>query len=325
METCSICSKTFKNSLALSGHSRWHKTTIYKEPIFDYSVSCIFTKKKMHITRWEDYQNRVRNCQCCKKLFEKIGNTSGLFCSKSCSATENNKKREPVSDKQKQKTSNALKTYFDNHGGRQWSTTHKTKIENYKYNFISVNFSTCICGKIFLSKGKNWKPKKHCSTNCRNEALSENRIKFLQENGTSNFSTRIPGFCYKNITIDCDSKLEAAAVQYLIDVKSASHIERCESIVNFYDKHGKHHRFLPDFFVRIDYKSYIVEVKQVYRKSSYIGDYNQYFEEKKKALLKFCDEKNLEMLWLDFDYDKLFEKMYRKFLKENCVKMCGRN
>lgn len=133
--------------------------------------------------------------------------------------------------------------------------------------------------------------------------------------GTSNLSTRIEGFRYKNVTIDCDSKLEAAAVIYLVDHLGADSVERCHSIINYYDQDGGHHRFLPDFYIRIGNDRFIAEVKQVYRKASSINNYNRFFAEKRQALNEFANCKKMSSLWIDFDTAAELKKIYKDFLR----------
>lgn len=70
--------------------------------------------------------------------------------------------------------------------------------------------------------------------------------KILKGNG--NFSTKVGLFEYKGFAVECDSKLEAAAVVYLVDRCGAKRVERFRSILTFRDTDGHVHRFNPDFF-----------------------------------------------------------------------------
>jgi hypothetical protein len=118
------------------------------------------------------------------------------------------------------------------------------------------------------------------------------------------------------VIVSCDSKLEAAGVIFLVDHMGASKIDRCTSIINFKDDLNINHKFNPDFYVTTsDDRRIIVEVKQVWRQSPNINKYNRFFEEKREALINFSSSKGLESLWLDFDYDPAFQKIYRKLLK----------
>lgn len=129
-----------------------------------------------------------------------------------------------------------------------------------------------------------------------------------------NFSLKQPGFTYAGITIDCDSKLECAAVIYLVEVLGAIDIVRGTSILHYYDADGGHHRFLPDFYVRTENDRWLVEVKQVQKQSPKINLYNRYLPEKKQALADFCEQKALKSMWLDFDFDPRFRRIYRKLI-----------
>lgn len=133
------------------------------------------------------------------------------------------------------------------------------------------------------------------------------------EKGTNNFNTKQEDFSYgfvKNIKID--SKLEQAAIIYLIDVFKADKIEKYKNILNFWE--NEHHKtFNPDFYVEKEGKVFIIEVKMKCSEKS-THTYYTTIPYKKIALQKYCDEKGYEMIWLDFDYDCELKKIYRKLL-----------
>lgn len=81
MEKCIICGKVFKNKSALSGHQSIHSNSFNEK-----------TKLK-HDSFVEEYLKNQKLCKNCNKpiSFEKRNNT---FCSQSCNASFNNKKRQ---------------------------------------------------------------------------------------------------------------------------------------------------------------------------------------------------------------------------------------
>jgi hypothetical protein len=101
----------------------------------------------------------------------------------------------------------------------------------------------------------------------------------------------------------------------LIDELKASKIERFKSILSFKDKDNVNHRFNPDLFAIIDNKPYIIEIKQLWKNSITDNNYNKFFEEKKKAIKLFAEERNYNWIWLDFNYDKKFKQIYNRLLR----------
>lgn len=161
----------------------------------------------------------------------------------------------------------------------------------------------------------SWKSSaKYCHP-CRMQRHSANRAKYLQEHGTTNFAIRVAGFTYKNITIDCDSRLETAAVVYLVDVVGATSIERVRSILTYKDDDGMTRRYNPDFYVRVGGDRLVVEVKQTPARSSRQNSYNRFFPQKKKALEDFATARGMRYMWLDFEYDKRFKTLYQRMIK----------
>lgn len=165
-----------------------------------------------------------------------------------------------------------------------------------------------VCGNDFLAYNKT---KKTCSRICQNYLLSVARSNHLLKNGTDNWKTKQELFSYDFVNkIKCDSKLEKAAIIYLIDIFKATSIERFMSILNFWE--GKQHRtFNPDFFVKKNNEVYVVEVKMNWI-SNNEHDYNRTIPLKKIAIENFCKERKYNMLWLDFNYDDKFKKIYRQ-------------
>ena len=252
----------------------------------------------------------MKECEYCKKLQdESYGD--GRFCNKIC-ATDYSKQFIPEF-----KNESCLRCGCDIQVKPQCDPKYFTcqpckKIiwrENRKKNVKS----TCIiCDTIFLW----YHPRKTCSKKCARSNSSYQRVKWLKENGTSNFATRQDDFNYKIAhNISLDSILEKAAIIYLIDVFGAEKIENFNDELQFEDEHGFKHFFLTDFYMEKGNNKYIVEVKM-----PWIGScdhiYNKFIPNKKQALKEFCIDKGFEMLWLDFNYDKRFANIYTKTLSD---------
>lgn len=310
--TCPECERSFKSALALAGHKRVHSSPLYNPPKVDKRITCQHTGRRIRPHNWEAYQARLRTCQnpACSKIFENLYN-AGLYCSQSCSATVENKKRVRT-DESKQKTSESLRDFY---GSPEHKVARLSRAKEIKTKLCEILPKECPqCSKVWYVPTK-LRHQKNCSTRCANEASSIRMTNKIIGDSAGNFSLKQYGFTHEGITIDCDSKLETAGVKYLVDVMGATSIERCRSILNYKDPEGNTHRFLPDFYARIGDERYIVEVKQVWKKSAKINKYNRYFDEKRNALKDFAAAKGLKSLWLDFDYDPHFEKIYQKVLK----------
>lgn len=98
-----------------------------------------------------------------------------------------------------------------------------------------------------------------------------------------------------------------------MDVLEVDSIERYENLVNYW-MGDLHKTFNPDFWVRKGKEVILVEVEM--RWSTDIDHhYNKTIPFKRKALEAFCKKKGYKMIWLDFDYDERFAKIYRKHLR----------
>ena len=210
---------------------------------------------------------------------------SGSYCSKSCSHSR------VFSEESKQKKRDKTINF--------WKENPKIKIEK--------KTICCVCGSEFEYK---WHVKT-CSILCKNYLLSIKRQEAIQNQGTNNWKTKQEVFNYKFVeNITTDSKLEQAAIIYLVDIFKADKIEKYKNILNFWE--GQNHRtFNPDFWVIKGGEVYIVEVKMKWSDNS-THIYNRTIPYKKEALQKYCDEHKYKMIWLDFDYDQEFKKIYNK-------------
>lgn len=233
-------------------------------------------------------------CEICgKEFFEDWRKDAGQrkkpmrFCSSFCAHTRIH------SEEQKKKVSETLK---------------KTKAANPRS--LKTYFTSCaVCGEGIEYRAGRACPKT-CSSLCKNYLNSLNRQKAIQKNGA--FSTERRLFTYKHITVECDSRLEEAGVIYLVDIFGAVKIERYRNLLNFYEDEV-HRTFNPDFWVERKAEAYIVEVKMLWSKEN-DHPYNRTIPLKKMVLENFAKSKGIGSIWLDFDYDKIFKKIYRDHL-----------
>jgi hypothetical protein len=248
----------------------------------------------------------------CGTRFETNSTVSGRFCSRSCGVKYSNSVRPRKPDAEKEKISQGLKKYFALHPRPVTvrSSANNTRMKVERDSEIEIHCRECGVGF-----SASWKSvAKYCSV-CRLQRHSESRAAYLSEHGTTNFAIRVPGFQYKHVTIDCDSRLETAAVEYLVEYLGADSIERIKSILTYKDDDGVTRRYNPDFYVRIGDRRLIVEVKQTPAKSSRHNSYNRFFPQKKQALDDFARSRGFESMWLDFEFDQRFRKIYYRIIK----------
>lgn len=137
------------------------------------------------------------------------------------------------------------------------------------------------------------------STICKTQHQSNTRVATIERAGSAFHHHDTYVVEYRGFTVEVDSKLEHAAVMWLVDEWNADSISRFNSILRYWDSEV-HRRFNPDFMVTAGGKRYVVEVKLPYvshYKSSYFGT----IPFKRLALQNWCKENDFEMLWLDFE------------------------
>ena len=122
-------------------------------------------------------------CENCGKKIKIKNNefnnskTKHFFCSHSCSAEYNNKRRAPVSEEQKKKTSESLKKYYNSHTNIHIVKKNpKTRITQYKIERGKEKICK-VCGKRYY-KNKDWRSNIVCSRECSDE-LRKNKKKYL--------------------------------------------------------------------------------------------------------------------------------------------------
>lgn len=222
-----------------------------------------FKKNKGHYTY--NVKNNISNCcsnlcrslikgtviktnclNCNKQIFTQASArkryiNGGRFCTSTCAASYNNKKRPPMSDSQKKKISSTLKKkyisgelkprkYFNN--------------QNSKYtNIIYINCSQC--NKLFI-RAKS-KPRKTCSRECAIKASTSRT--YL--NGSRKTIKYFNKYQLKNVTLESSWELDIA--KYL-DSKNIIWLR--PDPMKWIDDKNVLHMYYPDFYL-IKYNTYL--------------------------------------------------------------------
>ena len=106
---CNQCEKSFKSSQSLNSHMKSHsdKKAVYKKTL---CPTCDTFITNQH---FKNHLNKRKNCLYCNKLFcIKSGESKKIFCSRSCFASYNNKKRD-YSNWVNQKNFNNIKIWIN--------------------------------------------------------------------------------------------------------------------------------------------------------------------------------------------------------------------
>lgn len=120
-----------------------------------------------------------KNIYQCKNCSSKLSGYQKKFCSRSCSATYNNKQRKPRTLENRIQTSTSVKKFLKENP-EKITRLYKEKHPRYKPELHIIiphicKYETC---NILITKNKN----KYCSSKCRNKANSEFRSEWLKNN-----------------------------------------------------------------------------------------------------------------------------------------------
>lgn len=301
---CKFCNETFhfERVMQRGGHVRNCKANPNLEAA---RLKNQETQKRLgEVKHIEHVKKYTKQCLQCGNPFH---GRFQIFCSKSCSASYCNSRKVYKTGLKKivkcidcnnelevSKNCNALKT-----------RCNQCKIKHKKKKIVINNCAVCNIEFKHTNKIKT------CSIECSKSLASKNRSSIILKLGTNNFKTKQENFTYKIVeNIKCDSRLEKAAIIWLVDYFKADKIEKFHSILNFYEA-GVHRTFNPDFYVKKNNEVYIIEVKMKWITTSN-HSYNRTIPLKKKTLQNFCDEKGYKMIWLDFDYDSNLKMIYKQ-------------
>lgn len=128
--------------------------------------------KELRIKRINSYNLNPSKCVECQSHLP-YSNKNNKFCSRSCSATYNNKFRDSPSNETRKKISKTLKTKYSS----------ENIDNNIKPQFTTICFCN-VCNKPFASKSISTKT---CSSQCRKKLLSNIAITRIKNNRRSNY------------------------------------------------------------------------------------------------------------------------------------------
>ena len=339
MYKCDQCQTTFNGKRQLAGHKRVHSEKFLRNA----EATKLKSFEERHRVSIENYYRNPVVCKVCNMVvpYDKkggSGKTRKAFCSHSCSAKFSNQARMDrgfeLSEESRKKTSETLKkghlTGRIDSSRRNYKSLKIAKIPSKVYNvkrpkqcrkclFMLARPATecVICHKLYAAKTDK---SKVCSTECISQFNSVRRSKWLIKNGTTNSWTKRRRFSHNGTEIECDSKLEEAALIFLSEKHNIPFLARFKSIICFKDPEGTTRRYNPDFITKIDGKTTVVEVKMLWKnKSKPENNYTRHFDLKVAALQKFCDERHYGCMVLNVAEDKEFSKVYRKHLKQYAI------
>jgi hypothetical protein len=204
-----------------------------------------------------EYLNNPNKCSCCLIPLS-YTNKTNKFCSTSCSATYNNRKRDIPSEKSRTKTSVSLKKFFADN-----QNTYTRKY--FEKNFCVVSFHPCkICNKLITFRSK--KPtRKTCSRECQIHASVGIRPYTNARRLNIYYFNR-----FENKTVLLESSWELSIAKWLDD----NQIDwiRPKPII-WYDEQTKKTRlYYPDFYIPklhlyLDPKNPTAIAKSIYKMS----------------------------------------------------------
>lgn len=187
--------------------------------------------------------------ETCKQCGDNFPTTSykKIFCSSSCAATHNNKKRKPRSAESKKRTSDTMKQLAKE--GKIKPTPIRNapnRISEFPFTRLYGSHKCNHCHKDFWQL----KPKqKCCSTECRDNIRSQNKCR----------KTQIPYFSkFDNQYVNLQSTWELKIAKWLDD-NGIAWSRPTKRIKWYCQQTNKYRTYLPDFFL-VDH-CYFIDVK----------------------------------------------------------------
>lgn len=151
-----------KNSKSLSEVARVLGITYYNGKVKKYVIKYCWDKYKLDIIKHiDDYKQRKVYCLNCGKEITGKNRFIKKFCSLSCSASYNNKQRNPITEEQKKKISETL--LKNNANAKGLTLEEYIAIPRKGNRKLKVKRICKICGKQFWSKNPN---ANYCSPKC---------------------------------------------------------------------------------------------------------------------------------------------------------------
>lgn len=228
----------------------YQNSKAHKENAAAARLKAVEWNKQQRLNRIKEYELSPKLCKQCNNPihYDKQMNS---FCSKSCSAAHNNKRR-VVSDEQKTKVSKSLKyRAFE----KQRDKSPDLKFENYKrirvkpppkYTPVFYQEACKVCGKGFYTRKYN--PRVTCSKIYWTIAVTKNRT---YQNGSRKTTWFYNPYEAKEVLLE--SSWEVNLAEFLI--QRNIHWIRPEPI-SWTDYKGKERLYWPDFYLK-DYDLYL--------------------------------------------------------------------
>lgn len=211
---------------------------------------------------------------------------------------------------------------------RGFSTKEKRSLINEKVSkkrkesaHKNVHKKCVECGNYF-SIGWDKREQETCSRKCARKRLNKNpnyikklsisAIRAHQEGKMKGSKKTIRcNYLFENKFIRCDSKVEYVCLDYFVKNYKVIDISRCNFFIEYmFDDKIK--RYLPDFLIKTDKETYVVECKSYFKitkdvqNSKSWSTYYNTIEPKKYALKTFCNKNGYK----DFFFTK---NLHRRF------------
>lgn len=238
MKVCKFCGLNIENNrqfCSLSCRSKFFRNKDIENPLKRWTID----QKNERISKYEENPTNCIECGC--KL--EYQHQKNRFCSRSCSATFNNKNRKTRSIHTKKLISEGLKKF--NKNNPDFSKTKRRKI-----SFCKINFKLCtFCHKCFISaNAKNNLHRKTCSNECSIRASVSNRT---YQNGSRKPEKYFNKFIGQEILLESSWEVEIAKI---LDSNEINWVR--PKPIKWIDKYNKIRYYYPDFYLT-EYNMYL--------------------------------------------------------------------
>lgn len=206
---------------------------------------------------------------------------SGRFCSSKCARSYSTKeKRSKINEKIRQKLKES------GHGLVQKTCPSCEKIFFVAWNKRKQKSCSLSCAAILSNKNPKTKKKQSIA-----------RINAIKSGKQNSCGIKCE-YKFQGYTIQCDSKLEYACLDYFENIMGANQMRRCDETITYLDN-GITRRYLPDFIINVEETEYIVECKSFASKdlNTKWRKYNELAEIKKIELEKYAKKTNRKSFW----------------------------
>lgn len=159
------------------------------------------------------------------------------------------------------------------------------------------------CEQMFCVTKTTSKPK-YCSEICKIHGQSNKMINRVIEGLVKSKGIKCV-YVFNNKKIKCDSKIEYTCLNYFESNYNVKSIKRCEVVLE-YKYQTKLKKYVPDFVIETDTKTFIVECKNFIKNKALNQTWNMYNEKailKKKCLEDFCINSQYTCFWFTKEFN----------------------